>query len=235
MVEVQLKQRQARSKEGEIATQNSTISGEGATGGGKLIIVSNRLPVTLLKVITKQEARSAQKVLEPEEEHISSSSRGDTESSSTVQDIETQSSDQDIVGYKFEKSSGGLVTALLGLAKERRPDQFVWVGWLGKEVQPSTRLEHQLKRDYRCKPVYITQEDGDLYYNGLSNGLLWPLFHYQHSTALFNELEWEAYMRVNQQFADSVLSIYEPGDQVWIHGMSSHIHYSVYLYAAMIC
>lgn len=223
MVEVQMKQSQAHAtqdKESQIAVSSSTGTGG---GGGKLIIVSNRLPVTLLKVITKQEARSAQQLLEPEEEQmISSSSSRDTESNpiqdgKSLADNETQSSDQDIVGYKFERSSGGLVTALLGLAKDRRPDQFVWVGWLGKEVQPSTRLEQQLKRDYRCKPVYITQEDGDLYYNGLSNGLLWPLFHYQHSTALFNELEWEAYMRVNQQFADSVLSIYEPGDQVWIH------------------
>lgn len=171
---------------------------------GKLIIVSNRLPVTLLNTITRREADSVKSFVtegEVTDDHVDNSNP----------------QDDNIVGYKFEKSSGGLVTALMGLASGRKPGRFVWIGWLGKEVEPSVRLEQQLEQDYQCKPVYISQEDGDLYYNGFSNGTLWPAFHYQHSTTLFDETEWDAYVKVNQQFADSVLSIYHPGDEVWIH------------------
>lgn len=183
---------------------------ECGSSGGKLIIVSNRLPVTLEKVITRKEAQESYGEQQPEQQDQESSRfKGG--------DDDGPASDQDVVGYQFQKSSGGLVTALLGLAKNRPAGQFVWVGWLGKEVTPSEQLEKELREEYRCKPVYISDHDGDLYYNGFSNGQLWPLFHYQHSTALFDEKEWEAYVRVNQQFADSVLSIYEPGDQVWIH------------------
>ena len=33
--------------------------------------------------------------------------------------------------------------------------------------------------DLRAAPVHLTQSEVNRYYEGFSNGVLWPLFHYQ--------------------------------------------------------
>jgi trehalose 6-phosphate synthase/phosphatase len=57
----------------------------------------------------------------------------------------------------------------------------------------------------------------DKYYNGFSNSVLWPLFHYFSSLADYDNQYFEAYVQVNQLFAEKIVPILEPGDQVWIH------------------
>ncbi len=35
-----------------------------------------------------------------------------------------------------------------------------------------------LLRDFQCVPVFLEDDLVDKYYNGFSNDILWPLFHY---------------------------------------------------------
>jgi trehalose 6-phosphate synthase len=35
--------------------------------------------------------------------------------------------------------------------------------------------------EYSCLPVYLSDELADRHYNGFSNSILWPLFHYRAS------------------------------------------------------
>jgi len=42
-------------------------------------------------------------------------------------------------------------------------------------------------------PVFISDELSDLYYNGFSNEVLWPLFHYIVDQNPFETKYWEAY------------------------------------------
>jgi trehalose 6-phosphate synthase len=54
---------------------------------------------------------------------------------------------------------------------------------LGLDV-PEAEREHLTKRlvdEYQCYPVYISDEIADKHYNGFSNSILWPLFHYRGS------------------------------------------------------
>eukprot|EP00474_Spongospora_subterranea_P008669 CRZ09127.1 hypothetical protein [Spongospora subterranea] len=120
--------------------------------------------------------------------------------------------------WSFQMSSGGLVSALLGIKNV----DMVWLGWPGVPVENEKDQEaiHNLLSAQRCHPVFLTKQLIDLYYLGYSNNVLWPLFHYiplpiddlKNSVKMF-----EAYEEANQLFADALLSIYRPGDLVWVH------------------
>ncbi|PSK46234.1 alpha,alpha-trehalose-phosphate synthase [Elsinoe australis] len=140
---------------------------------GRLVLVSNRLPVTITK-------------------------------------------DPETGEYTFTKSSGGLVSGLQGLLKTKK---FAWYGWAGLEVpedqiQP---LSDRLREEHAAYPVWISNELSDKHYNGFSNEVLWPLFHYHPGESTFDESIWAAYQQVNQLFADRLIQELETGDVVWIH------------------
>jgi len=141
----------------------------------RLVIVSNRLPVTCVKQTAEEGG-----------------------------------------GWSFQKSSGGLVTALSGIKNTSR---FVWIGWPGVYVdnkKERMEMERKLFEEYSCIPVWMNFELMDDYYNGFSNGVLWPLFHYL-DTIKFNDGLYEAYVQANELFAKAVTSIWQEGDMIWIH------------------
>lgn len=51
----------------------------------------------------------------------------------------------------------------------------------GVDVPEGEREEvsRRLMEEYSCKPVFISDEIADRHYNGFSNSILWPLFHYR--------------------------------------------------------
>ncbi|HZA93258.1 MAG TPA: bifunctional alpha,alpha-trehalose-phosphate synthase (UDP-forming)/trehalose-phosphatase, partial [Gemmatimonadales bacterium] len=55
------------------------------------------------------------------------------------------------------------------------------------------------------------------YYEGFSNGVLWPLFHYLLDQVPLHVRDWGPYREVNQKFADVVAEHYQPGDLIWVH------------------
>jgi len=138
----------------------------------RLIVVSNRLPVT-----------------------ISKSSEG---------------------VYKFKMSSGGLVSALSGMKRDMK---FIWIGWPGMEIPEEEQevVRQELFETYSCYPVFLSDEIADAHYNGFSNGILWPLFHYYPGEINFDETQFEAYIRANKAFLDTVNDIIHEGDMIWVH------------------
>ena len=62
--------------------------------------------------------------------------------------------------------------------------------------------EHQ---DYVLRRVWLNKQDEDDYYYGLANQTIWPLCHIVYQRPLFDVGDWDAYTRVNHQFADAVL------------------------------
>jgi alpha,alpha-trehalose-phosphate synthase [UDP-forming] len=66
------------------------------------------------------------------------------------------------------------------------------------------------KPNYTLRRVWLTKEQEDGYYNGLSNEGLWPLCHMVFTRPIFNPRHWEAYRQVNEIFARAVLQ--EAGD-----------------------
>lgn len=112
-------------------------------------------------------------------------------------------------------SSGGLVSALSGLKKEM---SFTWIGWPGQELPEDEQktVKDKLLKEHSCLPVFVDDELADMHYNGFSNSILWPLFHYHPGEISFDESVWEAYNSVNSLFADALTDVVQDGDLVWI-------------------
>ncbi|KAF9521674.1 glycosyltransferase family 20 protein [Crepidotus variabilis] len=139
--------------------------------GGHLIVVSNRLPITITK-----------------------DAQGE---------------------YHFKMSSGGLVSALSGFKKSLN---FTWIGWPGFFIPPKDReiVDKRLMDEYSCQAVYLDDDVADRHYNGFSNSILWPLFHYHPGEMNFDEENWLAYRQANMQFAEAVRQQLTPGAMVWV-------------------
>jgi trehalose 6-phosphate synthase/phosphatase len=139
---------------------------------GRLIIVSNRLPITV-------------------------TGSGD--------DIEVV------------PSSGGLAT---GLGAVHEGCESLWVGWSGLDANASPEARRSLKKQLtarRLVEVPLSAEEVAVYYENISNGVLWPIFHDQLDR-LPNVIEgWETYEAVNARYADMIAACARPGDTIWIH------------------
>lgn len=135
----------------------------------RLIVVSNRLPVTFAK-------------------------------------------DEESGEWTFTAASGGLVSALQGARDDL---EFIWIGWLGREVGEEDRdlVKKRLRSRYSCVPVFLDPGVAEDYYNGFSNGILWPVFHYvpmpttsEAGASRFDRKLWEAYQTANRSFAEVIIS-----------------------------
>lgn len=111
--------------------------------------------------------------------------------------------------------AGGLAVALADALRENRG---LWFGWSGKTVDAASD-EPQVSREgeVTSATVDLTQEDHDAYYSGFANRCLWPLFHFRLDLTGYDRAHYEAYTRVNQRFAKSLLRLLEPDDLVWVH------------------
>ena len=59
--------------------------------------------------------------------------------------------------------------------------------------------------EYTLRRVWLSKSDEDDYYQGFANQALWPLCHIAYKRPLFETQDWEAYVRVNRQFAGAVV------------------------------
>ncbi|HQS06274.1 MAG TPA: bifunctional alpha,alpha-trehalose-phosphate synthase (UDP-forming)/trehalose-phosphatase, partial [Daejeonella sp.] len=111
----------------------------------------------------------------------------------------------------------GLATGLGSIYKD---GENIWIGWPGIEVNESGKkadITRNLK-DMKLLPVFLSQEEISEYYEGFSNEILWPIFHYYASTYVnYKQSNWDFYQSVNQKFRDAILDVAEPGDTIWIH------------------
>lgn len=114
-------------------------------------------------------------------------------------------------------SMGGLATGLSG--PHERSNGW-WIGWPGPlaDFDSSERpaIEERLRK-MRLLPIELSEEEVTGYYEGFSNRVLWPLFHYLLDPIPEEPVQWETYKSVNERFADLVADVYEEGDRIWVH------------------
>jgi trehalose 6-phosphate synthase len=58
---------------------------------------------------------------------------------------------------------------------------------------------------YTLRRVWLSPEEEEGYYHGLSNGALWPLCHIAYTRPEFRKADWEMYRAVNLKFCDAIL------------------------------
>lgn len=120
-------------------------------------------------------------------------------------------------GINIKPSMGGLATGLKSFYKEYDSKWFGWSGFDKTEYtdEEIVQIEDAFDKE-KCAPVYLSNEDVDLYYYGFSNETVWPLFHYFPQYTEYKKETWESYVRVNRQFANAVIPYLKPGDKVWV-------------------
>ncbi len=141
----------------------------------KIIIISNRLPITVQKNIENN--------------------------------------------IEYIESIGGLST---GLKNIHHQGNSIWIGWPGISTDKLTENERNdinrtLIKDYKCLPVFLSEDEVNLYYHGFCNKTIWPLFHYFQEKTEYDFETWETYKSVNLKFFKTVESIIEKNDIVWVH------------------
>jgi trehalose 6-phosphate synthase/phosphatase len=120
--------------------------------------------------------------------------------------------------WRLAPTSGGLARALERI-HEKTP--AIWVGWLGEPGKALARLDPSLSIELerlRLVSVELSRTEQSRFYDGFSNGVIWPLFHFLlDKVNLDAELDWQSYRFVNQRFARAAARKYRDGDVIWIH------------------
>ena len=62
------------------------------------------------------------------------------------------------------------------------------------------------KPEYNLRRIWMTKEEEKGYYYGFANEGLWPLCHIAHVRPVFRTSDWEQYVKINQRFADAVVT-----------------------------
>ncbi|MES1937979.1 alpha,alpha-trehalose-phosphate synthase (UDP-forming) [Salinisphaera hydrothermalis] len=159
-----------------MASQDSKSKEGGQVDGRRLVMVSNRLPMSLER---------------------------------------TEDND-----WQTHPAAGGLVSALDPVMRRRGG---VWVGWPGIADEATDTLRDVLDARYnadsayRLEPVALTRDDIADFYEGFSNEVIWPLFHNRFTACRFEPDYWQAYQRVNREFAHRISEVARAGDFVWVH------------------
>ncbi len=117
----------------------------------------------------------------------------------------------------LERAVGGLATGLRGIHSSLGS---LWVGSFPPDRDLSASRRRRLLKalsDEGVVAVSLDEEEQEGFYESLSNGVIWPLFH-SHVDGLPLQIEgWEQYRTVNRRMAEAVVEAYRPGDTVWVH------------------
>lgn len=113
-------------------------------------------------------------------------------------------------GARWESSAGGLVTAMSPVLRKTKG---AWVGWPGgnAKVRP---FHHE---GVSIRPVSVSRDEVERFYNGMSNRTFWPLYHDAIRTPEFQRTWWDKYVEVNLRFAKAAAKASPRGSLAWVH------------------
>lgn len=132
------------------------------------------------------------------------------------------------------QNTGGLVSAVLSLTQrmksESQNEVMEKTVWVGKGEHDNERMNSlpEVKETFELRSVRIPDSVNEKFYGGFCNDLIWPLFHYFPSMAVFGQGYFESYKKANELFYKELRKIIRPGDFIWIHD------YQLFLLPAMV-
>jgi trehalose 6-phosphate synthase len=112
---------------------------------------------------------------------------------------------------RWVTSPGGLVSAVRPAVADH--EAAAWVGWTGVEGDEDPFDIDEL----HLWPVPISNEEKALFYDGMSNGTLWPLYHDKAVPAEFHRTWWDGYRRINRRYAEAAAAVAGQRATVWVH------------------
>ncbi len=111
----------------------------------------------------------------------------------------------------WRRSPGGLVSALEPVL---RANDGAWIGWPGGTDDD---LEPFVEDGMSLVPVHLTAQEIEEFYEGFSNGTLWPLYHDVVAKPQFHREWWDSYVAVNERFAAKAAEVAAKDATVWVH------------------
>lgn len=111
----------------------------------------------------------------------------------------------------WRTSPGGLVTAIEPVM---RANHGIWIGWPGGT---DSDLEPFESDGLELAPMSMSAQEIEEFYEGFSNGTLWPLYHDLVAKPEFHREWWDSYVGVNQRFAERAAELAAEGATVWVH------------------
>jgi trehalose 6-phosphate synthase len=110
---------------------------------------------------------------------------------------------------------GGLAIGILSALKRTGG---LWFGWGGETIDSDPgEADIHIREGVTYATIDLRQSEFELYYNGYSNDVLWPLFHYFLKGMRYSHEQREAYENVNRLFAQRLQPLLQPRDMIWVH------------------
>jgi trehalose 6-phosphate synthase/phosphatase len=95
--------------------------------------------------------------------------------------------------------------------------ESLWIGWPGVNTEAGAERERiDAALPPGIVPVHFTEAEMVRFYDGVANGVLWPLFHYLLERVPKDIRDWDSYESANRRFADAVADVARPGDVIWV-------------------
>ncbi len=111
-------------------------------------------------------------------------------------------------------SAGGLAS---GLGSVFSTGKSRWLGWPGVNTAPGperARIDRAMPEG--IIPIHFSESEMERFYDGVANGVVWPLFHYLLERVPSEIRDWDAYEDANHRFADAVVAEARPDDVIWV-------------------
>ena len=119
--------------------------------------------------------------------------------------------EEDDGSTSWRRSPGGLVSALEPVM---RSNNGTWIGWPGGT---DSDLEPFEEGGMKLVPMSLSAQEIEEFYEGFSNGTLWPIYHDVVAKPEFHREWWDSYVTVNQRFAERAADVAGKGATVWVH------------------
>ncbi|MBB3104105.1 glucosylglycerol-phosphate synthase [Azomonas macrocytogenes] len=117
------------------------------------------------------------------------------------------------------RSPNGIIPTLLSFFADGRKGS--WVAWAeheeGEKFDTHTAVDPEHYKRLTAARIPLTKEEVDIFYKRFSKEAFWPTLHTFWERAIFNEDDWQVYLKVNRDFALRTAQEAAEGATVWLH------------------
>jgi trehalose 6-phosphate synthase len=106
----------------------------------------------------------------------------------------------------------------VGLRAAMQSRGGLWLGWDGEVVsQVADTGSRMVDGNVEYSSTSLDEAEYRNFYVGFCNSVLWPLFHYFIDDFRFSDTQYDAFLQVNQRFAQHLLPQLGTDDVIWVH------------------
>ncbi len=96
-----------------------------------------------------------------------------------------------------------------------------WIGRAGVNIDEISEnekmdLDNKFRMD-NCIPIYLNKELRTDFLEGFCDNTIWPSFNYFTQNIKYDPIYWEAYLKVNQLYAEVISKYLTEDDILWVH------------------